>query len=229
MIILIVKIYSEKKKANEENSVKLLKVSKVLLNERTANQISKQVKIKVSVLNTLKWLSISKLFRLQEIFKTSLRLIERWFTSVADSEDFLELDFKSVAAILNSSELLIDSELQVFNAMNAWLNHKSIERSKHAKYLLQRVRLSLLTVPALNNMVDKNMWIVKDLECFEVIKKTIINKKESKSSKALSNSRHCSQDSFNFVVVCGRRNFQNKYTAVSYMKYFHLIYSLVKL
>ena len=122
----------------------------------------------------------------------SLRLIERWFTTSADSKDFLELDFTLVAAILNSSELLIDSELQVFRAMNAWLNHNIIERSKYAKYLLQTVRLSLLTVPALNNMVDQNMWIVEDLECFDVIKKTIRNKKQFKYREAPSNNRHCS-------------------------------------
>ena len=105
-----------------------------------------------------------KHFSLKKVSKASLDIIERWFATVADSKDFLELDFTCVSAVLNSSELLIDSELQVFNALNAWLNHNSIERSKYAKYLLQRVRLSLLTIPALNNILCKNLWITENDE-----------------------------------------------------------------
>ena len=56
-------------------------------------------------------------------------MIERWFTTVADSEEFLELAFTYAAAILNSSELLIDSELQVFNVMLAWLNHNALNEA----------------------------------------------------------------------------------------------------
>ena len=141
-----------------------MKVNKILLDEKAANSKDKQIEIKVTVSNTFIWFLISKVFNLNKVSKTSLGIIQRWFTTVADSKDFLELDFTCVSAILNSSELLIDSELQVFNVMNAWLNHNSIERSKHAKYLLQRVRLSLLTIPALNNILCKNLWITENDE-----------------------------------------------------------------
>ena len=156
--------YTENTKISNENNIKSLKVSKILLDEGTANSIDSQVEIKFTVSDTLKWFFISKLFSLKKVFKTSLGIIERWFATVTDSKDFLELDFICVSAVLNSSELLIDSELQVFNAMNAWLNHNSIERSKYAKYLLQRVRLSLLTIPALNNILCKNLWITENDE-----------------------------------------------------------------
>ena len=120
-----------------------------MLDETTFDQTSGSLEDKVTFLNCIPCLSFSQLFRHKGIFERSLSVIDRWFTTVANSEDFLELDFKLIAAILNSSYLLIDSELQVFNVMSAWLNHRNIERSKHAKYLLQKVRLSLLTVSAL--------------------------------------------------------------------------------
>ena len=173
------------------------------MNERTANKFNKQIETNVTFFNTIKWFFISKLFSLKKLSKLSLGIIERWFTTVADSENFLELNFTLVAQILNSSELLIDSELQVFNVMNAWLNHKSVERSKHAKYLLQRVRLSLLTVPALNNILHKNLWIVMNDECSEIINKVIKNKKHLHSSRDKSINRYCSQNNFNVLVVGG--------------------------
>ena len=88
------------------------------MDEKTANSTGKQIEIRVTVSNTLKWFYISKHFSLKKVSTTSLGIIERWFTTVADSKDFLELDFTCVYTILSSSELLIDSELQVFNAVN---------------------------------------------------------------------------------------------------------------
>ena len=117
--LLVSKFYTENEKSTKEKSIKSLKVSKVLLDESIFDQTSKWIKDKITVVNCLPCLSFSQLFRHQGFFEMSLRVIERWFTTVADSENFLELDFKLVAAVLNSSELLIDSELQVFNAANA--------------------------------------------------------------------------------------------------------------
>ena len=90
--------------------------------------------------------------------------------------------------------------------MNAWLNHRSVERSKHAKYVLQRVRLSLLSVPALKSILDKNLWITENDECSEVVKKVIDNKNKFplNCTNILPSSRHCSQENFKFVVVGGR-------------------------
>ena len=175
------------------------------MDEKTANSRGKQIEIKITVSNTLKWFFISKHFSLKKVSKTSLRIIERWFTTVADSEEFLELDVTLVAIVLSSSELLVDSELQVFDAMNSWLNHKRIERSKHAKYLLKKVRLSLLTVPALENILVKYLWITENNECSEVVKKVIEykNKLHLSCTNILPTSRYCSQNNFKFVIVGG--------------------------
>ena len=204
-ILINFNCYTEKKKISNENNIQLLKVCKILLDERTANSTGKQIETKITVSNSLKWFIISKLFILKKVSKTSLGIIERWFTTVADTEDFLELDFISLSAILNSSELLIDSELQVFNVINDWLNHESIERSKHAKNLLKKVRLSLLTVPALNNILEKNSWIVLNNECSKIIKKVIEykNKFPFNCTSNLPKSRHCNQINFDLVVSGG--------------------------
>ena len=55
---------------------------------------------------------------------------------IADTVNFLELDFIIIKKILSSSGLNIDSELQVFNAADSWLCHDITERRKYAKELL---------------------------------------------------------------------------------------------
>ena len=108
----------------------------------------------VNMKNAIKLFSVSTVFKLSNLPKLSLCYIERGFPIVADSKDFLELDFVSLVKILLSSELLTDTELQVFNAAEFWLNY-SKERSYYAKAILSRIRLSLLSVPALKNILAK--------------------------------------------------------------------------
>ena len=92
--------FTQKKKETIEGSLtKTLKVSEVLLDNKIKNQVSKWIEEKVTAINCISCFSFSQLFKLQQLFKKSLRVIDRWFTTVADSENFLELDFSLVPAI----------------------------------------------------------------------------------------------------------------------------------
>ena len=64
---------------------------------------------------------------------------------VGDTQNFLELDYFLVAKILASSDLVITSEVEVYNAADRWLKYKIEERRKFAKHLLLKVRLPLLS------------------------------------------------------------------------------------
>ena len=178
-------------------------MSKLLSDKQLENQTSKHFEDKLTIQNSTSFFYFSRLFQLPELSKLSLGVVERWFTTIANSKNFLELDFINVAKVLNSSELLVDSELQVFNAANAWLNHKRVVRSKHSKYLLQRVRLSLLTVPALKSVLDRNLWIKEKDEYSNIFKKAIEKKLSPNSYKVLSTNRYCSQENFNFIIAGG--------------------------
>ena len=135
-MIIISKIYPENKKSTEEKTIKVLKVSKVLLDESIFDQKIKWIEDKITVVNCIVCLPFSQLFRDQGFSETSLRVIERWFTTVANSEDFLELDFTIIATILNSSELLIDSEL--FNTAATNVKSNSRKSSESATVVNQR-------------------------------------------------------------------------------------------
>ena len=92
------------------------------------------------------------IFKLKTSRDESMRFIERCFPIVAESKDFSELDFVSLVKITSSSELNIDSELQVFDTFYSWLYHDITERRKYAKELLSKVRLPLLSIPALEQI-----------------------------------------------------------------------------
>ena len=59
---------------------------------------------------------LSSYFNLISFRNEVLDYIYRWFTVIAKTENFRQLDFNNVNKILSSSELNISSELEVFNA-----------------------------------------------------------------------------------------------------------------
>ena len=62
-----------------------------------------------------------------------------------DTDNVLELEYTHVAKILVSSDLLVRSEVDVYNAEYIWLNYNVEELNKFAKYILVKVRLALLS------------------------------------------------------------------------------------
>ena len=125
---------------------------------------------------------IITLHHVLKIIKNISFVIERCFPKTADSLNFSELVLILLKTILASSELFVDSELQVINAENNQLPHNITERSKHAKHLLRKIRLSLLTVPALKHVLKLNSCLVLNEKCVEFIKEAMQNMNDNQSS-----------------------------------------------
>ena len=121
---------------DEIELVTSLKLKNTLLNEIEDKKISKIMMSRTDMKNCLVTHCLSNIFSLSSSIKVTMSLIKRCFPMIVDSENFLELDFISIKKILSSSELNIDSELQVFNAADSWLCHDITQRSKYTKDLL---------------------------------------------------------------------------------------------
>ena len=138
----------------EDELLVAFKLNKLMLNDENP-KLSNCIKKKVTKNNVLTIYSLAKLYKLATFFNACLVYVERCFPIVVETKNFLHLDFSLVKKILNSSDLNIHSEIEVFNAVINWLKHNSEERSKYAKQLLLKVRLSLLSEHALKYAFDK--------------------------------------------------------------------------
>ena len=176
---------------------------------------------KINVANVATHYRIANLFALLNLSQLSLCFIERCFQMVSDSTSFLELDFVSLAKILLSSNLLIDSELEVFNAADLWLSHNIIERGKFAKDLLLKIRLSLLSKHALKYLSDKKSSFSNNKECQEIINKFSENKIGFflNNSSSYYTTRYCKQTSFDLIVCGGSET--DRYGHKTVVKYVH--------
>ena len=101
---------------------------------------------------------LTRLFKLSSSYKAMFNLIERSFTIIADTDSFMNLEFNILVKILRSSQLLITSELQVYNSASKWLSYKIEERSKFAKDLLLTVRFPLLSDSTLKYILERSPY-----------------------------------------------------------------------
>ena len=130
---------------NELNKTVLaLKKLKVSLKEENDKQYAQLVNQKITLKNVLLYYKLSKVFNLRKIYKKAYGYIVSYFLTVSKTEYFLQLDFSYVRRILSSSELYIDSELEVMTSAIKWLSYDYESRSELAEDLFLTVRFPLL-------------------------------------------------------------------------------------
>ena len=170
--------------------------------------ISQYVDDKITFKNVSTFYQLAKLNKLTSLAELTFSYIERCFSIVAETQNFLEIEFNFIGKILKSSELSVRSELEVLNAATSWLKHNSNERSKFAKQLLLTVRLPLLSDHALDYILNSVPAYNENIECVDILKQ-ISNDKETCFQNKSSNhytSRYCNQNKFN-ILICGGKNY----------------------
>ena len=162
---------------------------------------------KLALRNATIFYHLAEIFNLTKFSKTVLNYIERCFKMTFENNNFMELDYALVLKLLSSSELNIDTELEVFQAANKWLSHNIEERSKFAKSLLLKVRLPLLSEHTLKYIVNKPSLFSKNEDCVVMLKEFIVNKENMVRNNSNWNSTHRYSDNNNSkILICGGRN-----------------------
>ena len=189
---------------NENEFVVTLKLNKMMLNEQESQKIFKILKDKMTTHNVLTFYSLAKIYKLGIISESGLLYIERCFPMVVETQNFLHLDFSIVVKILESSELNIHTEVEVFNAAFTWLKHNIEERSKYAKQLLSKIRFTLLSEHAFKYILNEISVISKKNESINMLKTILGNKSKNYQNRENMNltTRYCNQNKYS-ILICG--------------------------
>ena len=131
--------------------------------------------------------------------KIVFSFIQRCFTITTVTKQFLKLDFRLVAKILASSELNVTSELEIFKVVHAWIIYNIEERKKHAKDLLLKVRIPLLS----ENEVKYIKSFYKNENLSNLINDVLMRKAciFNGKSPAYFTNRYCTQS--DILICCG--------------------------
>ena len=166
---------------------------------------------------------LSSIYNLVDFRNEALYYIHRWFTVIAKTENFQQLDFNSVIKILSSSELNISSELEVFNASNFWLSCENFDRHKFIKKLFLKTRFPLLSDHVTKSLLERNQnssnisSFHRSKECLLLINEILNNKKEfyRNESKYHQTNRYCSSKTFDTLLF--RKYYQEVYSQDLYL------------
>ena len=191
---------------DEKNLVSVLKVNNILLHEGLDKKdFLNKIRSNINNRNVALFYKISNYFNFNQLSQLTSCHIERCFTSVCETNNFLELDFILIIKILASSELCIDSELEVLYAAEDWVRYNFAERSKHAKDLLLKVRLPLLSPHVLNNLLTRNFYFNDVDDCVDILKEVAQNTKKYYQEKPniYFSNRFCTQNMFDIVMSGG--------------------------
>lgn len=95
-------------------------------------------------------------------------VVEKKFSEVCKSEEFLSLPLEKVRAIIQSNDLNVESEEIIFNAIISWVAEDP-ERHSEIAELFPQVRLSLLSSDFLCDQVYSNIFINSCPECQSIV------------------------------------------------------------
>ena len=93
----------------------------------------------------------------------------RNFQDVINNEEFLLLNAEQLCDIIQSDELNVVSEEEVFKAVLKWVHFDLVDRRNKLKDVLQHVRLPVLNAKFLVSVVSADMLIKNDASCRELV------------------------------------------------------------
>ena len=141
-------------------------------------QVNRYIQYKINVKHATTFYHFAKLYKLTNLSEIALSYIERCFTMVVETSNFLELDFSFVAKIFTTSGIRISSELQVLDAADAQIKYNKKERTKFSTNLLMKVRLPLLSYNTLNHLLNKVSSFSESEDCVAIFQEVLYNKED---------------------------------------------------
>ena len=94
---------------------------------------------------------------------------QQHYLVVQEGAEFLQLDMAEFAELLQSEDLNVETEEQVFESVMMWVEHDVASRHAHLSSLLQHIRLPLLDRNYLVKKVGQNPLIRKCTACRDIV------------------------------------------------------------
>lgn len=114
--------------------------------------------------NCLWYYWIACVYTLNELKVESKHLVETLFMTVKNTDNFLLLDFSQLYEIIESAELVVSHEEEIFSAVMAWINHDASNRGKHIAVLFAEIRFTQMDKAVCTEIVlisAKNLNLIK--------------------------------------------------------------------
>ena len=149
--------------------------------------------------NIVLFFDLTKIFT-QKLFRKNLKdLIKRSFVSLSKSNLINAIDYDIFKSMISSTDLNVNSEIEVFEAVVTWVEHDENNRMSLMFDLLKNVRLTLLSREIVENVIGKHPLCSRcencrkhvDFALAQIRKQTEKRKSKNKHFRPLMEESRC--------------------------------------
>lgn len=163
--LLIKYAYLAKLTLTVENVQPLLYAASILQVEPVAEACCKFMKRHLHPSNCIAVKNFAEQHGRSVLMKLVDEFICENFVDVVDSDEFVHLSPGTLESLLRQTELNVDNEAQVYEAVIKWVKHDLTFRRAFLAKLMAKVKLPLLSPTYLMEHVESEDLIRKNLEC----------------------------------------------------------------
>ena len=131
----------------------------------------------VQMLNASNCLSIyffAQRYQCEQLISDTTKFILANFSTVAKTEDFLNMSFEEVEKWISSDEIDINAEEDVFRIILTWIDCDKNERKKYFADLFRHVRLAYVSRDYLNSDIVTNDLVHETEGCLDRVTHTVM-------------------------------------------------------
>ena len=165
-------IYTGTVEVTEENAEELVVATNYLLVPNLKTISGRFIQQQMCELNCISTFYFAEKYDCEELLNDSKSFIHANFRSVADMSEFLSLDAKEVERWISSDEIVVETEADVFQIAQKWVEHNKSERKAVFEELLRHVRLVFVSRDYLLN-VATNEFVRDNAGCFTLVSDAI--------------------------------------------------------
>ena len=165
-------IYTGSVEVTQENSEDLIATANYLLIPGLKTVSGRFLEEQMSNSNCISTFYFAEKYECEELVASSRKFIHANFASVAEMDEFLNLEAKEVERWISSDEISVEFEADVFRIVLKWVEENKSERKATFEELFRHVRLVFLSRDYLLDVVT-NELVRESFGCFRMVSDAI--------------------------------------------------------
>lgn len=113
--------------------------------------------------------SLAHMYTLDQLAKGAAKMIRRNFHKIIRNEEFFTLPFHLVRDWLADSEITVDSEQELFEAVVKWVRQNAEEGEKHFEELFRLLKLPEIAPTYLTRVVRREPLVANNAACCQLV------------------------------------------------------------
>ena len=155
--------------STQENAENLFELADYLLLPNLKAVTEKYLEEHFTFANCFSIYHLAERYLCQDLIATCRKFIHSNFSSVAESDDFLNLSSQEVEKWISSDEIVIDAEEHVFELVLRWIDSDKSQRRVKFRDLFRHVRLTCISRDFFASNVVTNDLVKEDEECLKSV------------------------------------------------------------